>query len=195
MPRHNENSEFCGARRRGKVGDLPEDYCRMPAGYGTDHNGIGKCKFHGGRAPMHKVHAARKQVEIEAKRQLTRLGIANPVDDPLSELSKITGEVVAWKEVMGKRVNSIAEEDWRYEHKNGEMLRAELILWERALDRCERFLTAMAKLNIDERLAKIEEAQAEMIIKAIETTLKDMGMTLEQQGEARKGVARRLRVV
>lgn len=191
----NEDTARCGAKKRNRVGDVDDDYCGLSAGFGTDHAGFGKCKFHGGNSPPHLKAAAKWQVTTEATRQLVKLGTPVPVDDPLSELARVTGEVVAWKDVMGSRVEAIAEEDWRYEHKNGEMLRAELILWERALDRCERFLTAMARLNIDERLAKIEEKQADAIINAIETTLRDMGMTLEQQEEARKGVARRLRAV
>jgi len=35
--------EHCNARKTGGDG-----YCKQPAGWGTDHNGTGRCKFHGG---------------------------------------------------------------------------------------------------------------------------------------------------
>lgn len=37
--------ERCGARNR------HGGTCQHPAGYGTDHNGSGRCKFHGGASP------------------------------------------------------------------------------------------------------------------------------------------------
>jgi hypothetical protein len=190
----NANTPRCGGKKRYK-GENGEDlFCRRPAGWGTEHKGFGHCSRHGGSTPMALVQAARWQVNTEAERQLKKLGEPTPVNDPLTELAKVTGEVVAWKEVMGERVASIAEADWRYEHRNGEMLRAEILLWERALDRCERFLTAMARLNIDERLARIDEQQAELIIKAVQAVLRDLGMTLDEQENARKQLARHLRV-
>jgi len=38
---------ICGARAKSKAGEP----CRRPAGWGTDHLGTGRCKFHGGRSP------------------------------------------------------------------------------------------------------------------------------------------------
>ncbi len=47
MPRkYNKTAKLCGAKRRGT--DLT---CKKPAGWGTDHNGRGKCKYHGGATP------------------------------------------------------------------------------------------------------------------------------------------------
>jgi hypothetical protein len=189
----NANTPRCGHKKRYK-GENGEDlFCGRPAGWGTDHNGFGFCSTHHGNEAKNKRSAAKLQVIKEAKKQLKELGEPDPINDPLTELAKVTGEVVAWKDIMGARVAAIAAENWRYEHRNGEMLRAEVLLWERALDRCERFLGAMARLNIDERLARIDEQQAEIIIKAIQATLRDMGLTLEEQENARKEMSRHLR--
>jgi hypothetical protein len=38
--------EKCNARRTDGSG-----YCGQPAGWGTDHNGVGRCKFHCGNTP------------------------------------------------------------------------------------------------------------------------------------------------
>ncbi len=49
---------FCGgARRQGEEGAT----CRRPAGWGTDHLGIGRCKLHGGATPTHSKAAQREK--------------------------------------------------------------------------------------------------------------------------------------
>lgn len=189
------NTPRCGAKKRRK-GENGEDlFCGRVAGWGTDHNGFGNCKFHGGSTPSQKKAADRWKTDKDARRELERLDVViTPVTDPLTELSRLTGEAVAWKNLMDEKIQGLAEEEWRFTDEKGqEQLRSEIALWERALDRCERFLTAMAKLNIDERLARIDEQQAEIIIKAVQATLRDLGMTLEEQENARKQLARQLR--
>ncbi|MBN6054530.1 hypothetical protein JYK22_21490, partial [Nonomuraea sp. RK-328] len=149
------------------------------------------CHAHGGRAKQVKAKAAERAAEDKIRAQLARMDVA-PVADPLTELAKIAGQVVAWKDTLADKVNELSS--LRYSTEGGEQLRAEVALFERALDRCEKFLTAMARLNIDERLARISEQQADVIIKAITTVLDELGLSAEQQAEARRGVARRLRV-
>jgi hypothetical protein len=81
--------------------------------------------------------------------------------------------------MLAVKVNALSS--LRYENEaGGEQLRAEVALWERALDRCERFLTAMARLNIDERLAKISEQRAEVIITVFTVALERAGVQGEQ---------------
>jgi len=132
----------------------------------------------------------------EAKTQLNRLGHAEPVEDPLTKLSEIAGEAVMWKDIMAERIMELQDDEWRYQDAKGaEQLRSEVLLWERAIDRCERFLTAMARLRIDERLAKISEAQAAIVTKAIVMTMAEIGLNREQQEEARQVVVRHLRAI
>lgn len=173
----------CGAKKR-----QGEGTCQRPAGWGTDHAGTGCCKFHGGSTRDHRTAALRKQ----ADKALADLN-APPVDNPLTELARITGQVVAWKDGLADRVNELTS--LRYSTDGGEQLRAEVALFERALDRCEKFLTAMARLNIDERLVRIEQQQADLVTYAVTMTLEELGLPIEQQAEARRGVARHLRAV
>jgi hypothetical protein len=173
----------CGAKKRQGEGN-----CQRPAGWGTDHLGFGPCRTHGGNTKNHRTAALNQQAE----RLLADLN-APPVDNPLTELARITGQVVAWKDGLAAKVNELTS--LRYSTDGGEQLRSEVALFERALDRCERFLTAMAKLNIDERLARIEQQQADLVTYAVTMTLEELGLPTEQQAEARRGVARHLRVV
>lgn len=173
----------CGAKKR-----QGEGTCQRPAGWGTDHLGYGPCRTHGGNTRNHRTAALHQQAE----RALADLH-APPVDNPLTELARITGQVVAWKDALAEKVNELTS--IRYSTEGGEQLRAEVALFERALDRCERFLTAMARLNIDERLARIEQQQVDLITYAVTAVLEELGLPTEQQVEARRGIARHLRVV
>jgi hypothetical protein len=150
------------------------------------------CHAHGGRARQVKAKAAERATEDKMRAKLARMDVT-PVADPLTELSRIAGQVVAWKDAIADLVNDLTAV--RYSTEGGEQLRAEVALFERALDRCEKFLTAMARLNIDERLARISEQQADLIMRAVTGGISDLGLPHEQQVEASRHVARRLRAV
>lgn len=137
------------------------------------------CVAHGGAAPQVRAAAAAREAESRGRAVLARLNLP-PVDDPLTELAKIAAEAVAWKDAMAGKVSELTE--LRYKAgEGGEQLRAEVALWERALDRCERFLTAMARLNIDERLAAISEAQAAAVLGAIAVACDVLRATPEER--------------
>lgn len=160
--------------------------CAGPAVTGSD-----KCRMHlGGRArPVIDEATA----ERDARAALAALDVA-PIGDSLRQLALLAGQAVAWKNMMAERVNMLA--GLRYEGTGaGEQLRAEVALWERALDRCEKFLVSMARLNIDDRLAKVTEAQVDLIERAVSAALADAGLGLEALDRARKVVGRHLRAV
>lgn len=174
----------CGARKKRGTGD-----CTRPAGWGTPHPGTGRCKLHGGCAPS-SVTAG---IETRAERLLYKHDAA-PVADPLEALQRLAGRALALEEAFGQLVNDLTE--IRYDSEGGgEQLRAEVAVLERAMDRCGKLLVDIARLNIDERLARVTERQAEQVSAALSAVLGEMGLTVEQQREARTGVARHLRAV
>lgn len=173
---------YCGAPKR-----QGEGTCEKRAGWGTKHVGIGRCKNHGGSTPSHVKNA----VEVQARAELARLNVA-PVTDPLTALGQIAGEVLAWKDAMAEKVNEL--KSLRYSTENGgEQLRAEVALYTSALDRCERFLSSMARLDIDERLARVTIAQKLMIVRAVEAALASAGVAGPAAAEAKRVAARHLR--
>lgn len=173
----------CGARTR-KPGNPP--CVKWPI------NGTKRCGNHGGKAPQTVAKAQRDRAESEARKALGRLNIV-PVDNPLTELQHLAGEAKAWKELLAGYVAEL--ERLRYGGDGGEQIRGEIILFERAIDRCATILTAIARLNIDERLVRVSERQVEIVAEALTKTLADMGMSQDQQREARRGVARHLHAV
>lgn len=129
--------------------------------------------------------AERERLEQEARTELARLDV-KPVDDPIRELQKLVGQVLAWKDAIGRMVNQL--ETIRYEDElGGEQLRSEVALFERAMDWCERVLGAMAWLNIDEQLVKFSEGQGRVIIQVMTAAFAELGLTRENTGRGSAG--------
>lgn len=177
----------CGAKLHGREGA-----CSLPAGWGTNHKGYGKCRKHLGNSPNVARAAEQERVEHEARTELARMDVV-PVDNPLEELQKLAGRVLAWEKTIGEMVNRLTDIRYESEH-GGEQLRAEVALLERAMDRCERVLVAMAKLNIDERIARLSDRQATLVVDVLKGALDDLGIDRKEE-EVRKVMARRLRLV
>jgi hypothetical protein len=150
------------------------------------------CASHGGRAPQAKVIAAGRVTEEKLRKTLGALNIV-PVDNPLAELQALAGEAKAWKQVCHDHMALLTA--MRYGTEGGEAIRGEIVLFERALDRCGKILVDIAKLNIDERLARVSEAQLDLTTRALAAWMAEAGMDVEQQQEARRGVARHLRLI
>lgn len=182
------NGPVCGAERRGGKGP-----CRLPAGYNTSHEGTGRCSWHGGASPSGTKAAREQEVAAQAARALARLDVP-PVTDPLTELSRLAAQAIAWKDAMGGKVNELTSIRYSTD-AGGEQLRAEIALWERALDRCVVTLTAMAKLNIEERLAGIRKQTADMLERALDAALEASGAPLDGKQRAREAFRRNLKVV
>lgn len=155
------------------------------------------CRFHGGASPQAKAAAERRIAETELTEQTQRVLAAldvEPVDNPLTALSELAGQVVAFKDALADRVNTL--ERIRFtDDKGAEQLRAEVALYERAMDRCINVLSTIGRLKIDERLAAISERQADVVISAIEAALAFAGITGEKAADAKKVAARHLRSV
>ncbi|MGV9707457.1 HGGxSTG domain-containing protein [Streptomyces sp. NPDC003483] len=151
-----------------------------------------RCRMHGGASPRARAAAERRQVEGQARSLLAELGVI-PVADPLAQLLQLAGEVLAWQKATSELVNQL--DHIRYQGGSGEQLRAEVALYERAMDRAVSVLAAVARLNIDERLAAVSEKQAEAVIGAIEAGLAAVGVTGDQVLTAKRAAARHLRLV
>lgn len=173
----------CQAHSRNRSG---EQCGRWPV------KGLVVCMTHGGRARQAKAAGAMRTLEEESRKVLGLLSIT-PVENPLVALQELAGEVVAWKGLMAEKVAEL--ERLRYGTDGGEAIRGEVILFERAMDRCAQVLGLIAKLNIDERLVAVTEQQQRMVLTAINAGLMSIGATEQQANEAKQVAARHLRLV
>lgn len=167
----------CGAKKR----QYPFTPCEQPAGWGTDHPGIGVCRFHGGAMQSHNVHAdaiRANWVQDEARVLLHRENLV-PVDDPLRELQMLAAEVTRIKTILADKVEELS--GWSYSDlTQTEQVRAVVMAYERALDRCNTVLSGMVRLGIEERLARVSQAQAAILIRVVEAVLESREMALPQ---------------
>lgn len=181
----------CGAQKRQGA---PGETCTFVAGWGTDHVGTGRCRLHGGNTRNQRAAARAEQVEQQARALLASLDVT-PIDNPFTALATLAGQAVAWQETIASIVNKLGDRI-RYEGAGGnEQLRAEIALYERAMDRCAQVLGLIARLNIEDRMARVSEQQAEIVVSAIEAALASAGVTGRDADEARKVAARHLRAV
>lgn len=164
-----------------------------PCGRWPTH-GTTVCAKHGAQLPRVRARAAAAEVEAQAARAVVGLSDAAPVTDVLGELAKLAGEVLAWKRVCAARLESLGDAiRYTADGAGTEQLRAEVAVFERSLDRCERVLSAIARLDIDSRLARISEQQAAVIARAVEVALAAAGVAGEPADRGRAAAARELR--
>jgi hypothetical protein len=101
-PGPRRDKPLCGGRRRDGSGDT----CRRPAGWGTDHVGIGACKLHGGATPNAGKAAQREQ----ARRDVERFGGSLEVD-PATALLQEVHRSAATVEYLRQRVNELDQDE------------------------------------------------------------------------------------
>jgi len=151
-----------------------------------------RCKVHGGATPQAALKAAQIRIERDVLAAVEKLGI-EPVANPLLALQTMAGRVTAWVDVCQQYLSVVS--GMGYSTDAGEQVRAEILVWERALDRAVHTLATLAKLNIDARLAAIEERQAEIVESAFAAAMGSLELDLERRADAEREFAKQLRLV
>ena len=176
----------CGAKTRGGGG------CTQPAGWGTGHPGVGRCKFHSGASP-----GAEKRGAIElAHRRAVVMGVPTDIEPHEAILKCILishGEVI----YASERIAELAPEDAvgpvvttrpLKEEKGAESytVRVEehgppaVHIWIEVRRRAMRDLVDFSKAaiaaGIAERTVRIAEQQAQLMATAVRGILTDLGV-------------------
>jgi hypothetical protein len=154
-------------------------------------NGSKVCKAHGGRARQVKAKAAQVLAERKAEAILVGLADYEPVTDPLTTLQHLAGRAVRLLDVLEGVVSELTR--LRYSTQ-AEQIDGRVIVYERAMDRAGRLVADLARLNIDERLAKVSGQQAEALNRVLRGALADLGVAVTDEA-VRAAVARQLRLV
>jgi hypothetical protein len=143
------------------------------------------CRMHGGSTPVAVVAGKVRQQEDAIRRTLGKLGY-DPIHDPLTELSDLAGEAVAWKRQAAEQVAALEEMSRDNVISGSEEIRVVITVFERAMDRCLAVLATMAKLDIDNRLARISEQRAAAMAEVLRKVFADptLGLTAEQRATA-----------
>lgn len=166
-------SQTCTAHTRGG------DECRNFAIRGSN-----VCRMHGGSIGVVKRKAAGRVEKAVADAKLARFLTENgyePVDNPLEALRDLAGEIVAVKDWLRGQVTHLDHTS----NVQGEQISALMQLYSMFLDKAERSLTSIAKLNIDERLAMISQHQAQVMAQVMAEAIMRLTHDKAQQVQAR----------
>lgn len=157
------------------------------------------CRMHGGAAKQNREAAARRlatqQIEQQVDATLAHHGIT-AVEDPLAELGKLASASKAMTEALGARVNALGTD---LEHSGGEkyspVIKAELMMYERALDRTHRLLDSLIKAGYAERQISIAEQEALLVAGVIRRVVAGLGLSPAQVEQAQTLLAAEFRAL
>lgn len=143
----------CGAKLKQRPG-----YDTRRAGWGTDHPGVGTCKLHLGSTVNHRTAARRMLAEQGAAASLVEQGY-EPIGDPVEELMDLAGRIRGFVEYFSGKVDQLGD-DIRYRSgQDTEQLRSEMALLERFIGQLHRVLADLARLDLGERLVRLNEGR------------------------------------
>jgi hypothetical protein len=190
---------FCGGKLRKKDGT-----CEQPAGWGTEHQGTGRCKLHGGCAPSSNVAA----MVAQASEAVVTYGLPrdiSPTDALLEEVRYSAGHV-AW---LREKVRELEDEDlvWgkteEVDRVGGEFPGTDTThaakpnVWLELYYRERKHLVDVTKaaisVGIEERRVRLAEAQGQLVAEVIRRILGRLDLSPGQSALVPKVVSEELR--
>jgi hypothetical protein len=139
------------------------------------------------RRPTHGQHCMTHRMAGEV---LLGPVVGRPVRDPLEGLSSLAGRVEAWLDVAHARLErspSFGDGEGR--------LRSEMKAFAVLVSRLTYLLSTMSRLDLDERLIRLDRVQADQFREFVEIVMRDPQLALsdEQQAEWPRAFARAAR--
>lgn len=128
-----------------------------------------------------------------SKIDLSALTEYSPITNPYEELYRLAGQTIKWKDILAERVADLEYLGYGTEH-TGEQVKADVQLFTQALAEARQILVAISKLDVEERMVRIAEAQALMIAEILGRVLDSLGLDEAVVLRARSSVAERLRI-
>lgn len=182
-------SEFCGAKTRSSTP------CKRPAGAGTTHVGIGRCRLHGGASPNAELAGS----VVLARREAAVMGAPLPIDpheailqaihitagevqycsDRIAELDTalVTTESVKTRPLShgkdGEDPSTTVEERTRTTEVR---LHAWIEARKDALNRMVSYSAAALKAGVEERQVRVAEQTGQLIYEVVRGILGDLGV-------------------
>jgi hypothetical protein len=179
-----------GVRVLFEPGDQPP--CKRSPGAG-----LTVCPSHGGGTANAKAkgeqRVAEQQIIDKARKLIPDVADRVQITNPLEKLLELASEADAFRESLRLMANEL--DRIRYTGlAGGEQLRAEVATYRAALRDTTDLLVAIARLDIDTRLAQHAVARDELYLKVLTAILRDLGHDVTEPAVAAK-VERHLRAV
>lgn len=154
------------------------------------------CSAHGGKAPavaakaLQRVAAAEAQAFVEAQ-----VGARGPMSlgEVYRELLRTAALAVEWRNILEAKVAELQQ--WRYQAAGPgtEQIRAEITLFERAMDRAAKVLELVARLDIDARATALNERQGQLVVALLYRVFEALELTPEQRAKVPQVVPNEIR--
>lgn len=191
--------DTCGAPKR----QAPGGPCTRPAGWGTDHAGVGSCKLHGGSTLSHRRSAAL----ITARQRLTEL-TARPLTpaefrDPMRGLWEHYTEACLNVDFLRDKVMELTE--WTGDifsldrdgekHATSEEARAYVRLYKEAQIERRKSAEACIKAGIMDRMASVEEGKWLLMAELVRRSLIRYGMPDKDRQEVERIISAEVRLL
>jgi len=158
--------------------------CSLAAGWGTNHLGRGRCKWHGGMLPNQRKHL------LAAEARLMGCPIEmNPVEAMIWCI-RITAGEIKWLSDQIAEIDQ--EEDWVENTVIGKQMNVFVRERTAAQHRLFKFSSEAVKLGLAERAIKLAEMYGETIAAFMHGVLDDIDLTPAQQQQAKVAVRRHL---
>jgi hypothetical protein len=164
-PADRDSSRYCGGPLRHRDGT-----CTRPAGWGTPHPGIGRCKLHGGSTGSH-VKAAQK---VQAERVLRSVWNPNaaPVTDSVGALQRLAGGLEDAVGILGAQL-TVGEPCEACGRGDVALDPVNAGAWTRTVRELRTALSDMERLGLAQRVMELEKRKVDvvvgMLLRALET--------------------------
>lgn len=148
---------------------------RQCDGHAVRGSSPGACRMHLGRV-VAEVHA---KFDLEKRaRRLANLAESEPVDVDglIDEHLALAGEARQWKDILRTMVGELTSVG--YQSAAGEQTKAAVRLYGESLDRCDRILTSISKLRLEERQTAVAEAQEIRLRAVLIVAVRRLGLDL-----------------
>ncbi len=183
--------ESCQGKCHGRLKQR-EGWCDRPAGAGTDHVGIGRCKLHLGSTPNHVASAREQQAKAAAEQfglSITTTGpealrdelerAAGMVEFYRAQILKLDPDAFTWG--TSQRVIKTGGQGQPGQQAGQPSMevtqRSGINPWLKLFDNERKQLTAVAeimeRLNLGNRLVTVAEAQVAMLRKIVDAVHAD----------------------
>lgn len=160
-------------------------------------HGLSVCNIHGGGTSAARAagqrRVAEQQIAAAARKLIPDLDDRTPIRNPLERLLELASEADAFRESLRRLANDV--DDGIAAGNHGEQLRAEVATYRAALRDVTDMLVAIAKLDIETLLARIESRKVDLVMTALTAGLDDAKLTADQKRMVVTGVGRHLRSV
>lgn len=193
------DKRHCHAKRRDGSGGI----CHRPAGWGTDHVGVGTCKLHLGSTADHTKYAQTEQARELVKTYGLPINVS-PVEALLDEVRWTAGHV-AWLRARVQETEEqkltvgVAEQVIDSEGGKTVKIKTAPSVWVQLYREERKHLVevcaAALRAGIEERQIRLAERQGALIEGLIRAILADLGLSKRQQALVPTVVPTRIRQV